>query len=157
MGCDIHLYIEYKHTEDNLWSNFGKRINPGRNYGVFADLAGVRNSYGVTPATVPRGYPEDAAFATADDYWLNVTEVEGEGCCSPKQAEVYVSYGSRYSDETKNFVSNPDWHSHSWLTPDEYAKAIDGHAEPEYRAILAALRSFEADGYQARVVFWFDN
>jgi hypothetical protein len=48
--------------------------------------------------------------------------------------------------------------------PDEWEKAI--HAtlalEPEYplveyEAVLAALRSFESQGYDARVVFWFDN
>ena len=45
MGCDIHLYIEYKNKKvafdgykDN-WHSFGQRINPGRNYAMFALMA----------------------------------------------------------------------------------------------------------------------
>lgn len=122
MGCDIHCYIEYKPAGSDDWSDFGGRINPGRNYDLFAKLAGIRNYDEIEPVAKPRGYPKDAAY----------------------EAE-------------KKYVSNPDWHTHSWLTADEFAVAIEGSGEPEYEAILAAMRSFEAGGAQARIVFWFDN
>jgi len=51
MGCDIHLYIEYKSKKtefdgyDSGWQSFGKSINPGRNYAMFGLMANVRNCY----------------------------------------------------------------------------------------------------------------
>ena len=45
MGCDIHLYIEYKNKKvafdgyKDSWHSFGKQINPGRNYAMFALMA----------------------------------------------------------------------------------------------------------------------
>jgi hypothetical protein len=66
-------------------------LDPGRNYGLFAILAGVRNGCGTagakigeptTPISEPRGIPEDA---------------------SPAYREIAEQWGS-------------DGHSHSWLT-----------------------------------------
>lgn len=31
------------------------------------------------------------------------------------------------------------------------------YKEPEYRALLAAMKQLHDDGYEVRVVFWFDN
>lgn len=158
MGCDIHCYIEYKRPDSKEWSDFGGRINPGRNYSIFAAMAGVRGN--ATPVVPPRGYPEDAAYAAEGDNWLYITKekVSEAGECTRAQADQYVAHGMHFKDDLKQYVSHPDWHSHSWLTPDEYAKAIEGYDdEMEYRATLAALRSFEAAGCQARLVFWFDN
>lgn len=158
MGCDIHCYIEYKSPNTDDWSDFGGRINPGRNYDLFAKLAGIRNYDEVEPVVKPRGYPEDAAASARLDQWLYVTNSPGEGYVSVERAECWVENGaSKYQDSDKAFVSNPDWHTHSWLTTGEYATAIEGSGEPEYEAILAAMRSFEAGGFQSRVVFWFDN
>lgn len=157
MGCDIHCYIEYRYPKHDDWTSFGGRINPGRNYGLFAKLAGVRNYDDVTPVAEPRGIPADMSDGTGRSYWMYVTEAPGDGHCTPEVAKQYVQYGAKYKDERENFVSNPDWHSHSWLTPDEYAVAIGDSGEPEYDAILAAMRSFEENGFQARIVFWFDS
>ena len=55
MGCDIHCYIEYKPAGSDDWSDFGGRINPGRNYDLFAKLAGIRNYDEITPIAKPRG------------------------------------------------------------------------------------------------------
>lgn len=49
-------------------------------------------------------------------------------------------------------------HSASWVTADEWEAAIHGWEEiADYRAVLAALRAFEQEGYETRVVFWFDS
>ena len=48
MGCDIHLYIEYKSKKtefdgyDYGWQSFGGRINHGRNYAMFSLMANDR-------------------------------------------------------------------------------------------------------------------
>ena len=47
MGCDIHLYVEYRAKDRaanpdpfmRRFSSFGSRINPGRIYEVFAAIA----------------------------------------------------------------------------------------------------------------------
>ena len=168
MGCDIHCYLEYRAQKDETahWKNFGGRINPGRNYAMFGFLAGVR--FEGPPVAEPRGVPEDCGYQSeaANRLFITDRDTDEEGFCTKEQAEQFVKYGAKYlpSDQDRRFVTHPDWHTHSWVTPDEWEKAI--HAtlalEPEYplveyEAVLAALRSFESQGYDARVVFWFDN
>lgn len=155
MGCDIHCYIEYKKPTSPRWRDFGKRINPGRNYAIFEKMAGVRGSD--EPEVHPRGFPDDCASEASDDYWLYVSDIKKPGNCTRERAESYVACGSRWRNEEKAWVSHPDWHSHSWLKPDEFERAIAGFDEPEYQAVLAAMRSFESQGYESRLVFWFDN
>lgn len=159
MGCDIHCYIEYKRNgRATGWTSFGGRINPGRDYLLFTKLAGVRD-YDKTGALVePRGCPEDAGWEATTDNQLFVSTIEGDGNCTPAQAKAWVSCGGcSYTDSTKTCVTHPDWHTHSWLTPGEFAKAIRGTNALEYRAILATMRAFERNGCKARLVFWFDN
>lgn len=168
MGCDIHMYIEYKGKDSDSFRDFGGRINPGRNYYMFGILSkGVRvvNKDGIEPKGMPEY--ESLSYSTRNDYQNYISENEGDDCVTPERAAEWVKNGySTYTDERKVFVSNPDWHSHSWLTRDEYKKALDiyySHAkaiynkEPEYEVVLACLNSFEENGYESRIVFWFDN
>lgn len=158
MGCDIHCYVEYKGVNRDRWSHFGGRINPGRNYDLFARMAGVRSDGVIVPVAPLRGFPDDAAYAATHGNWIFICDHPDENCCTKERAEYYFQCcGSRYKNEERKFVSNPDWHSHSWLTPDEFEAAIKESCGPEYMAILAAMRCFESLGYQARLVFWFDN
>lgn len=157
MGCDIHCYVEYKRPDWKTWSGFGGRINPGRSYYLFSKMAGVRSSGEINPVVPPRGFPDDCAYDATGDHYLFVTETEGERYCTAAQASRYVEHGSQWKDDGKQFVTHPDHHSHSWLTPDEFAEAIADASNEEYRAILAAMRSFESQGCAARLVFWFDN
>lgn len=84
MGCDIHLFIEKK-TEAgwehcsapptwNHWEmrheerregewEFNGNWYSGRNYEMFALLAGVRNSHDQKPIAEPRGMPRNASLA----------------------------------------------------------------------------------------------
>ncbi len=151
MGCDIHCYIEYRkpdEREPDRWRDFGGRINPGRNYAVFGFLAGVRRE---GPAVVaPRGMPADAAYESKDDNDLWVA----------RGSSKYI----KDKDGKNAWVSHPGWHTHSWMTTNEFEKAVSlaiaehpQYPEPEYTAIIAAMRSFEKQGFEARVVFWFDN
>lgn len=164
IGCDIHCYIEYQTpggAEAGQWSNFGGRINPGRDYEVFGRLAGAR---GGSALVAPRGFPDDAAFEAMNDFWLFIDysgDGNGEGHTTPERAQKYVKeYRQRYrggSHDKPTCVSDPDWHSHSWLTTAEWADAIGSTAGVEYIGILGAMRAMESDGAKCRVVFWFDN
>lgn len=86
MGCDIHSFAEKK--VDGKWKRVF-HIEPfkARSYGTFGFLADVRNYSGVPPLAKPRGFPEDAAPSTAEEYqswegdahsasWLTVDELE---------------------------------------------------------------------------------
>ncbi len=163
MGCDIHLYVEYRKGYD-AWDNFGLRFNPGRDYWLFSRLAGVRETEG-HPCVFPvRGMPTDPAFQTRIENRLYVTdEVGEENSCTKQEAELWVSKGfSKYTDERRDVITHPDWHSHSHLTLFEFEKASRVLDTPEilsdeYVALHAAMKSLEKSGYQVRVVFWFDN
>jgi len=78
MGCDIHCYVEYhpKRPRDEYarhWRDFGGRINPGRNYALFAALAGVR---GPLPkgGVKPRGIPAELSYSAAGDWHLYIKD-----------------------------------------------------------------------------------
>lgn len=204
MGCDIHCYVEYKRKDQDSWRDFGKRINPGRNYWMFGMMAGVRLE--VPPVVEPRGIPNDLAYAAFDDWAIYVSDTQQEATSSDggtysyskahaedDVAKGYCQWVARGSQE-KSFVTNCDWHTPSWLTADEFEQAIGGYlvksgfqigklrlcapetmsalAEQktqdvqdenalryieEYWAILAAMRCFELQGLDSRLVFWFDN
>ena len=203
MGCDIHLYIEYKSKDgyDPAWQGFGGNINPGRNYAMFALMADVRNCYsdGKLPVLVePRGMPEDAGYTATDDNRIYISETKSEDYVSMETAKRWVKSGSSkfINDKDGNpiWVTNPDAHSHSWLTTSEFESVINKYLEleagwhkvrveehnkmvkeeniqtdswayappsmvdePEYQVVLASLKRFEELGYDARIVFWFDN
>jgi hypothetical protein len=164
MGCDIHAYIEYKAKGkgNGNWRSFGGRINPGRNYAIFGRLAqGVRTD---GPAVVPlRGFPEDAGFYAKDDALLFVTaDGKGDNYCTIEDAQRWNP--GKYI-KIHDHVPHPDWHSHSWVSADELDRALGAayadypgnFPEPEYQAVLVCMRSFEQQGFDSRLVFWFDN
>jgi hypothetical protein len=172
MGCDIHAYVEYRKREpvddyELRWRDFGGRINPERNYRIFGKLAGVRRDVEVLVAPV-RGLPDDLGWQANGDYWLwiSYSGESGEGVVTSEQAAKWHGYGRRYRGKTTSgehvgkptHIEDPDWHTPSWVTPDEWERALDEDAtEIEYHAMLAAMRRMEQSGYLARVVFWFDN
>lgn len=63
MGCDIHLHIEIK--LGGRWEHLG-HPNVGRNYELFAVMAGVRGDE--KPIAPPRGLPSDASVVTKFDF-----------------------------------------------------------------------------------------
>jgi hypothetical protein len=162
MGCDIHAYTEYKRAGGGSWQSLGRASMLDRNYKAFGQLAGVR-SVG-SPIFPVRGLPSELAWNSNSDWWLFITP-DGdisEGYASPEKAASWVASGcSTYQQDRHgkdSFVSNPDWHTPSWLSGEEWRRAIDGlEFGHEYRAVGAALSSLESEGFETRVVFWFDN
>ena len=181
MGCDIHTYVEFSESRDDAsvyWNNF-TRNGGSRNYIMFGVLAGVR----VPDVQLfePKGMPEGSlGYRTSEDYWLNVAPEahpewdDDESWVSLDRATAWIESGTSVGDLDDagrlRRVSGPDWHSHSWLTADELEQALnhyrvvvpkywpqDDGVPPEWAAMLASMRSFEASGQQSRLVFWFDN
>lgn len=150
MGCDIHCYIEHR-SGGGSWEGFGGRINPGRKQ--------------IIPVSQPKCLPEDADYQANGDNRFYISDMSGDGNISATKAKNWVAKcWSKYEGNHNSWVTNPDWHSHSWLTPDEFEKCLKSysketpyHYDVGYATILDCLRSFERQGHEARLVFWFDN
>lgn len=149
MGCDIHCYIEYRDRdvsdlEDKSWSSFGGRINPGRNYAIFSLMAGVRSWNEGNILFEPRGLAENLGYYSRGDNFLYITADEKECSCggscdsvSMSKAEKWVKSGSSYFKNNREgkptWVSQPDWHSHSWLSLSEFRQVLEKYKEVEQR------------------------
>lgn len=170
MGCDIHLFIEYKNHAGN-WSCFGEEINPGRMYGMFAKMAGVRDYEGIQKFPL-RGLPLECSSEAESKAHMFINESlqewygEDGRSISPERAKYMLEKGWSKKHPTKDYyITNSDWHSHSWLTADELESCMTDLNIPaesekwflEYRAVVAAMRVFEKAGYETRAVFFFDN
>jgi hypothetical protein len=162
MGCDIHLFIEHKRKDSKYWSSFGGEINPGRDYEIFARLAGVRNRLEeeITPVAPNRGLPEGTSYIIKDEntLWIDDDTPEYEGHCSSCKALSWIEQGISKMDG-EHRITHPDWHSHSWCTTDELQKVLMDceYVDSEWKVVLKASMYFEELGEEVRLVFWFDN
>ena len=171
MGCDAHMYVEYKRkkSERDYWFSFGKRINPGRNYWLFGLMSkGVRSEF--PKSLEAKGMPDNAAYESRGDNQLYIVDEnpnDTEGWCTMEQAKQWETYGCKFVNNTKGnptWITHPDWHSHTWLTTEEFKKVIDSynsmdnsHSGCEYEVLLSAMQKLEEFDNEVRVVVWFDN
>lgn len=166
MGCDIHMFIEYKKPNANdRWRSFGKEFRLNRNYLMFGILAQVRCV--TTFSFEPKGIPEDLAYNAEDEFYLYVSEQESEGNINPENAAIWIENYKRlktvYRDGKLIYIQSTDNHTPSSLTLEEYAEAMSEYDkvkhwdEPEYLAILSAMQKLSEFKNQVRIVFWFDN
>lgn len=70
MGTDIHGWIETRDIDDEKWIAVTPLFFPlaNRNYGIFANLFGVRNGGGLKPVAAERGLPEDCSVEVKADF-----------------------------------------------------------------------------------------
>jgi hypothetical protein len=185
MGCDIHMFVEYankqrlkEQREENKsewWNCFGGRLNPCRNYTMFGLLSkGVRSNF--EEGFEPKGKlsRDNMSWEANDHAMYYISETEEEGSVTIETALRYQKYGAKLyknQDGEYTWVDNPDWHSHSWLSVEEYEKALDIYKKNiddysdeivgiplEWRTILTLMKELEDGGEnEVRIVFWFDN
>lgn len=128
MGCDIHTFIEYSDFTDQngepYWSSLGGQINAGRDYTMFGLLAGVRGGEALFS---PRGLPNGKHSYTVEDY-MHVrigTKEQVENSYEGGVVTLETAQGWRGETIINTLdgkpwkVTNPDLHSHSWLTRNE--------------------------------------
>ena len=184
MGCDIHLRVERRKKvspypdDKSRWYNVGFRGEfESRIYGMFSRMAGVRSSGNNKVEFKPRGLPDDMIdWARRESFYLYVTDDEaaadwGINYCLRESAEKWVEKGySKWVDESHTTITDPDLHSHSWLTTqelrqcfDDCFKQKDGTMKPfsdyvEWLGLVSLCEGIESTGeYECRVVFAFDN
>lgn len=146
MGCDIHCWAEVRQPdgtwkkvgkifkdsyyrpdepsevdEDGYEWNAQLTDHPydGRNYALFSMLADVRNGVGFAgcdtgdgylPIAFPKGIPIDVSPEVMKEFTVSVDEDN-----PPELLESWVrkKFSIRIDEKT---VTDPDWHSASWLT-----------------------------------------
>ena len=160
MGCDIHAYVETRETgEDKEWGCQGcLQGYTTRDYLMFSFLAGVRNhDHSVEPVVMPRGFPREASWWVTGEYTL-LTRYEN---AANVRGWLQNGYSQPYD---KKRITNPDWHTPSWVTPDELELVLaqylcnTSHGKNMvYVALLAQMQVWQAAGFEVRLVFWFDN
>ena len=94
MGTDIHGRIQRRYTPTDTYTDVGE-IEDGRNYRVFAMLAGVRNGTGfagvythdaIEPISEPRGLPDDLGIKGTD-----YSQYDDESIEKPKAVDIPYS------------------------------------------------------------------
>lgn len=178
MGCDIHLYVEYidikakkafmDEGKTPYWRSFGDNLASSRNYSLFGHLTkGEVRSEPMDKGFEPRGLPEDIGWGLREFAYLFISE-DGteEGHTTLEKAKKWGGKIYNNSEGKPVWTDHPDWHSHSWLTTNEYAKVLRNYKADknnwggivEYEAILAAMKHLEkGKDIEARIIFWFDN
>lgn len=131
------MYLEYEETlpDGEKYITSVSRFSLSRNYTIFALMAGVRAYEGSTVLFGPRGLPEKVGWEADYDNTLYVVEGETneEYCVSRERAERWVASGSsQWTTADKRWVTQPDWHSHSWLTLEEFEQVRDAYESIEY-------------------------
>lgn len=168
MGCDIHLFVQYKSNSSHDWGDVSRgEFRLGQDYLLFGCLCqGVRVD--VDGAIPGRGIPEDIPITASgavfnNFYWPLHDDGEGEYVGSYSWAklgshEVRIIKGSEW-------VINPDYHHFSWITSTELLAAIQLYRQMSpnklgdvlISSILEMMWRIELAGYQTRIVFAFDN
>ena len=81
MGCDIHAWVQRRRHDGTYWFDWSGDMSWGRNYALFARMAGVRNcDNSPPPIAKPRGWPpEGSPYDVTDDglhtpSWLTLEE-----------------------------------------------------------------------------------
>ena len=204
MGCDIHLFLE-RNNNDGKWydaniyrRNVYKTMNPeentepdferfdfynGRNYDLFAILAGVRNYGFIKPISTPKGLPANASKEVKEELreW-------GDDAHSVSYLTLLELLEARpIYQETKcsGFIKAEDAQllDEKGIIPKEYSQGVFGKGtENRYvkrewieksdllggfiNKILASLETtylyWEKErmiehAEKIRVIFWFDN
>jgi hypothetical protein len=160
MGCDIHGIIEQR-KPGGQWEVCPAQIEYfSRDYNVFAHLGGVRTGGDVKPVAASRGLPSDACHDTHMKNCVYVSESVTNGCVSKSRAEDWISKGSSKWYREGVFVTNPDWHSHSWCTLNELWRSLNRigwNVFNDYKHLSGIMGLSEKLGHECRFVFWFDN
>jgi len=171
MGCDIHAYLEFTDNGE-YWSSLTSGAGQ-RNYRMFGIMAGVRCED--IALFEQRGLPTgEMSWQAESDHWVWVApddkpeRASWDGWTGRENADRWIAAGysqPEHKDGVLTRVTNPDHHSHSWLTSSEFSQCFEKYRglfpdlKPphDFVGMLGAMQAIEANGGKTRLVFWFDN
>lgn len=157
MGCDIHVYLELVEeiSVDKEYIYSVAEFYPGRNYWLFSLMAGVRNDSNPNLLLFPpKGLPKEVGYIARYENELFVPEnyTGEERTTSRENADKWIAAGkSKQGYHGEKWVTNPDWHSHSWLTTKEMEVVKERYERymldtnilepfpPKYESLLRAM------------------
>lgn len=141
MGCDIHLHGELKIS--GKWEHYS-HWNVGRNYGLFAKIAGVRNYQNTEPIAQPRGLPGDMSVVTQLDAKQWDRDSHSHGYLNAEEIAVLEMWA----------IENCIPADQRWKFHHEYWGYLFGNS-------WAGWSKYPSDRPEGvddiRFVFWFDN
>jgi hypothetical protein len=114
----------------------------------------------VSPNTLSEdSFCVDAEDELSDEIRSAVSEVAGVRLCSRARADAWLRSGSARMFNDGWNVTDPEAHSHSWLSAAEFlalsARCDDQRELPHVKAISSALSSLAQSNLNARIVYWF--
>lgn len=181
MGCDIHLYVEklgpngwesadnFKPDPDEpgrMSVDYEDRIDTGRNYGLFAILADVRNGRGFAgvrtgdgyePISPPRGLPDDtcALVRAEHEAWGADAHSASYFTVSELLAYDWTQTTTRCGwIELDEYERWDRWDRKQGESPNEWSGMVAGreivHLQDEQaQALLTELRKLHGAAWQA--------
>lgn len=175
MGCDIHFFVEVRlpngpwqffreqlrackninHNTECYWCNGTgwecKQLYSGRDYQLFAVLAGVRNYMGIMPIAQPRGVPTDLDARTSWEMdmadhscsWFTLKEL----IAVDWDREFTVTFDDEYDLENRRQIQKTVTTSYRKMAGEEFMETLDA----------LRRRTILYDPNDVRAVFGFDN
>lgn len=167
MGLDIQLVVEAASTDDFREPRSIALFHLPRQTNLFFALAGMRGKKCLIPA---RGFPVPSSSLAQTNYgrWvvgdLETASAVGMACISKSEALDSLAKGASFPVADADYlVSAPEFSTPSWLRPAEFFSALK-FAEIDFnlvslecKIVLHVMEAIEAQGYQARMVFWFSE
>lgn len=142
MGCDIHVFVEFRDPERGVWSSTSEFRPTPRSYPLFSKLGDVR---GYSGNHVSRGLPEDVTPEVKNEY-------EADMYHSPSwmTVEEFVDAIVQTAEEWQEMYPEMDGEDPYFIRP--YTAIV------AYAARLSHHRGSSKDKrWDVRIVFFFDN
>ena len=169
MGTNINVFIEEKiggyWRDRNLFAllvpaeaNKGKDVYsliglfPGRSYSLFALMANVRNNFGITPISVPRGIPADASAIIKMQAGVNFGDVYHD----PSWLSVEEIFDAIYEGggyERMKILHGPSKHAQDAL----HSLLISIEEQLNRLGRVSCMMELYEKRKDFRIVFWFES
>lgn len=147
MGCDIHSYVEYRNKDTGKWNMVRiyvpyrweperlDLVEPynGRNYNLFAILAGVRGF--AIPIAEPRGIPQDASCGVRREYEMAEEWVHTPSWLTLAELRVASKDKKSYNKDERTYLKG-------------LISGVDFMLNASWNWV---------DDVDVRMVFWFDS
>lgn len=165
MGCDIHAMMEKK-GRYGYWKNAGDP-DIGRDYEMFAVLAGVRNDNDIEPISPPKGLPDDASGAFEGWFAAWGSDAHSASYLTLKELKE-ANLDQEFDDESLILAKDKDGKiietcaatSGKYLGKVGHRKLFELWGRKRWDELLDKLESLkdpEHTDEDVRVVFFFDN